>query len=79
MEGAVYGERLSCLQRHVESTSGGQLLRRSIRDATLTTSTVVGHLPKEISKECCLFIHHGGSITGVVKAGGAKPWNLAVG
>ena len=27
--------------------------------------TVVGHLPKEISEEFCLFIHNGGSITGV--------------
>ena len=31
------------------------------------TKAVVGHLPREISKECCLFIHHGGSITGTVK------------
>ncbi len=31
------------------------------------TKTIVGHLPKEISKECCLFILHGGTITGVVK------------
>ena len=29
---------------------------------------VVGHLRKELSKECCLFIHQGGFITGVVKA-----------
>ena len=28
---------------------------------------VVGHLPREISKECCLFIHYGGSITTIVK------------
>ena len=27
----------------------------------------VGHLPREISKECCLFILHGGTIPGVVK------------
>ena len=28
---------------------------------------VVGHLPREIAKECCLFVYHGGSITGIVK------------
>ena len=25
---------------------------------------IVGHLPMEISKECCLFVLHGGTITG---------------
>ena len=28
---------------------------------------VVEHLPKKIAKECCLFIYHEGSITGIVK------------
>lgn len=27
------------------------------------TKPIVGHLPREISKECCLFILHGGLIT----------------
>ena len=62
------GERLSCLQRLVWRMTS----RRSIRVAVLPMDTkdemVVGHLRKEISKECCLFIHHGGFITGVVKA-----------
>ena len=28
---------------------------------------IVGHLPRELSKVCCLFFLHGGTITGVVK------------
>ena len=31
------------------------------------SKSIVGHLPKEISKECCLFILHGGMITGIVE------------
>ena len=31
------------------------------------SETIVGHLPREISKECCLFMYHGGTIMGVVK------------
>ena len=32
-----------------------------------TKGKVTGHLHKEISKICCLFIHHGGTIVGIVK------------
>ena len=31
------------------------------------TKNVVGHFPREISKEFCLFIYHKGNITGAVK------------
>ena len=33
----------------------------------MVVTPVVRHLSREISKECCLFIHHGDSITGIVK------------
>lgn len=37
-----------------------------------TKEVEVGHLPKEISRVCCLFIYHGGSIISIVKSQGCK-------
>ena len=48
----------------------------AVLPADTKDTMVVDHLPKEISKDCCLFILHGGPLQALLKAEDGKPWNL---
>ena len=43
------------------------------------TKNAVLHLPREVSKECCLFIYHKGTITGVVNGRRRKTFETCSG